>query len=72
MENTKTFITDLKLRAGWGQTGNQEIDNYATYTIYVPDYGVADPTWAIVNGTAYDISGNGSASYRQVIGNSDG
>ena len=62
MENTKTFITDLKLRAGWGQTGNQEIDNYATYTIYVPDYGVADPTWAIVNGTAYDISGNGSGS----------
>lgn len=72
MENTKAFHADLKLRAGWGQTGNQEIDNYATYTIYVPDYGVADPARAIVNGTAYDISGNGWVPYRQVIGKPDG
>jgi len=62
MESTKAIVSDLKLRAGWGQTGNQEIDNYATYTIFVPDYGVADPTWSIVNGTAYDITGNGSGS----------
>jgi TonB-linked SusC/RagA family outer membrane protein len=62
MEATNSFISDLKLRAGWGQTGNQEIDNYATYTIFVPDYGVGDPTWGIVNGTAYDISGNGSGT----------
>lgn len=75
MENTKDFISDLKLRAGWGQTGNQEIDNYATYTIYVPDYGVADPTWGIVNGTAYDISGNGSgtlpAGFRKIQSGND-
>lgn len=75
MENTQGFLSDLKLRAGWGQTGNQEIDNYATYTIYVPDYGVADPTWAIVNGTAYDISGNGSgtlpAGYRKIQSGND-
>ena len=62
MEGAKDIVSDLKLRAGWGQTGNQEIDNYATYTIFVPDYGVADPTWSIVNGTAYDITGNGSGS----------
>jgi TonB-linked SusC/RagA family outer membrane protein len=62
MESAKDIVSDLKLRAGWGQTGNQEIDNYATYTIFVPDYGVADPTWSIVNGTAYDITGNGSGS----------
>ncbi|MDR2914346.1 MAG: TonB-dependent receptor [Tannerella sp.] len=58
MESTKSYLSDLKLRFGWGQTGNQEIENYAIYTIYVPDYGTADPTWNIVNGTAYDIAGN--------------
>ena len=62
MESAKSIVSDLKLRAGWGQTGNQEIDNYATYTTFIPDYGVADPTWNIVNGTAYDISGYGSGS----------
>jgi TonB-linked SusC/RagA family outer membrane protein len=62
MENTKDYISDLKLRVGWGQTGNQEIGNYAIYTIYVPDYGTGDPTWNTVNGTAYDIAGNGSGS----------
>ena len=35
-----TWIDDLKLRGGWGQTGNQEISNIARYTIYVPTYGV--------------------------------
>jgi TonB-linked SusC/RagA family outer membrane protein len=75
MENAKGFISDLKLRGGWGQTGNQEIDNYATYTVYVPDYGVADPTWTIINGTAYDIGGNGSgtlpAGFRKIQSGND-
>ncbi|MDR1593666.1 MAG: SusC/RagA family TonB-linked outer membrane protein, partial [Prevotellaceae bacterium] len=62
MENVKDYISDLKLRVGWGQTGNQEIGNYAVYTIYVPDYGTGDPTWDAVNGTAYDIYGNGNGS----------
>ena len=29
-----TFIDDLKLRYGWGQTGNQEIGDYNAYTSY--------------------------------------
>jgi TonB-linked SusC/RagA family outer membrane protein len=29
-----TFIDDLKLRYGWGQTGNQEIGDYNSYTSY--------------------------------------
>ncbi len=29
-----TFITDLKLRAGWGQTGNQEIGDFNAYSTY--------------------------------------
>ncbi len=28
-----SWIDDLKIRASWGQTGNQEIDNLARYTL---------------------------------------
>jgi TonB-linked SusC/RagA family outer membrane protein len=59
MESTRNIFSDLKLRVAWGQTGNQEIDNFATYTIYVPNYGLGDPTWDTVWGTAYDITGKG-------------
>ena len=37
-----TWLDDLKLRASWGQTGNQEISNLARYTIYAPNYGTTD------------------------------
>ena len=29
-----TFLSDLKLRVGWGQTGNQEIGDFNAYTTY--------------------------------------
>ena len=35
MKGTSTWLDDLKLRASWGQTGNQEISNLARYTVYV-------------------------------------
>lgn len=60
MEKTHDWLSDLKLRFGWGQTGNQEMSNTAIYNIYVTDYGKADPTWGAVWGTAYDFSGTGS------------
>lgn len=60
MENTQEWLSDLKLRFGWGQTGNQEIGNTAIYSIYGSDYGKGDPTWNAVWGTAYDIAGTGS------------
>ena len=47
--NTQIF-DELKLRFGWGVTGNQEIDNNAIYNLYLTDY----------NSTSYDINGNGS------------
>lgn len=31
------FLTDLKLRFGWGKTGNQKIGNYNAYTTYRSD-----------------------------------
>lgn len=52
-----TWIDDLKLRASWGQTGNQEISNAARYTIYVSNYGVNE-NGGQSYGTSYDISGN--------------
>lgn len=70
MENTKDYISDLKLRFGWGQTGNQGIDNLATYALFVPEYGIGDPTWNIIDGTAYDLAGSGSGNlpsgYRKI------
>ena len=53
------IISDLKLRYGWGKSGNQEIANNATYALYASIYGV-DPTWGFDNGSAYDIGGSGS------------
>lgn len=57
-EKAKGTVSDLKLRYGWGQTGNQEIDNYASFGLYEARY-YTDPTWARDQGTAYDIAGSG-------------
>lgn len=54
------FFSDLRVRAGWGQTGNQEISNQAVYSLYIANYAGGNPTWATSYGTAYDISGVGS------------
>jgi len=56
-EGAKNVFSDLKLRYGWGMTGNQEIDNYAAYGLYQARY-YTDPTWERDQGTAYDIYGN--------------
>ena len=50
-------VSDLKLRLGWGQTGNQEIANNAIYTLYQTNYTGGDPTWRSPDGTAYSLSG---------------
>jgi TonB-dependent starch-binding outer membrane protein SusC len=41
-------ISELKLRAGYGLTGNQAIGNYAAYTVYVSD----------LENSRYDFSGS--------------
>ncbi|MCR8558842.1 TonB-dependent receptor [Mucilaginibacter sp. BJC16-A38] len=53
------FISDLKLRYSWGQTGNQSAPNYATNTLYSPVYGT-NITGLFDGGTAYDITGSGT------------
>ena len=47
-----TFIDDLKLRYGWGQTGNQEIGDYNSYTSYQ----------ATSFNSSYPIDGNATAA----------
>lgn len=59
-KNHLSFFSDLRLRAGWGQTGNQEISNEAIYALYLANYAGGDPIWNTSFGTAYDISGAGS------------
>jgi TonB-linked SusC/RagA family outer membrane protein len=56
MESAKNVLSDLKLRAAWGQTGNQEIDNLANRTILITNY-IGDTGAGINSGTAYDIAG---------------
>lgn len=62
-------VSDFKLRYGWGQTGNQEIGDFASYGMYEARYAT-NPTWDPDNGTAYDIAGNGTGSlpsgYRRI------
>lgn len=57
-----SIISDLKLRYGWGKTGNQEISNVAAYTLYVTDYTGGNPLNGPTNGTAYDITGANSGT----------
>ena len=76
MKKTGSWLYDLKLRASWGQTGNQEISNTARYTLYQAVYG--DSNFGGNSfGTSYDIAGtNGgqilqSGFKRIQIGNDD-
>jgi TonB-dependent starch-binding outer membrane protein SusC len=46
------IFDDLKVRVGWGQTGNQQVGDYASYTLFSSD----------VNTTYYDIQGTKTSS----------
>ncbi|MCR4918498.1 MAG: TonB-dependent receptor [Prevotella sp.] len=52
------WINDLKLRASWGQTGNQAISNYARYGLYAATYGGGRN-----ESTAYDLYLQGSGIF---------
>jgi TonB-linked SusC/RagA family outer membrane protein len=54
----KKWIDDLKLRASWGVTGNQAINNTARYALYTADYGNSRES-----STAYDLSLQGSGTF---------
>ena len=52
------WLSDLKLRASWGQTGNQAISNYARYGLYAATYGGGRN-----ESTAYDLGLEGSGVF---------
>ena len=54
----KDWLTDWKIRASWGRTGNQAIDNNAQFGLYVVDYGLDR-----VTSTAYDLYLQGSGLF---------
>ncbi len=56
------FLSNLKIRGGWGRTGNQEISTTAIYTIYQPHVGENAIAFNSDNGTTYDIKGADSGS----------
>ncbi|MGV3558932.1 SusC/RagA family TonB-linked outer membrane protein [Larkinella arboricola] len=60
-----TWINDLKLRVGWGQTGNQEIGNYNGFSTYRSS----------LNQSAYAIDGSNNSTQAgfdtQAFGNPD-
>ncbi len=58
-ENLKQdWINDLKVRASWGETGNQAISNYARYGLYAATYGGGRN-----ESTAYDLGLVGSGIF---------
>ena len=54
----QSWIDDLKVRASWGQTGNQAISNYARYGLYAATYGGGRN-----ESTAYDLKLQGSGTF---------
>jgi len=54
-----TWISNLKLRGGYGVVGNQAIGNLSAYTLYQPNYGTSNPAFPqwLNTGTAYDLGG---------------
>lgn len=64
------FISELKLRGGWGETGNQSISPNARFGLFTPSYGSLDlvnPPWrrsySYANyATSYDLNGAGSGT----------
>ena len=63
MQNIEV-ISDLKIRAGIGRVGNQDIGDVARFGLYEPRYGtlfnngIGFPGQWLNVGTAYDLSGN--------------
>lgn len=75
MSSAKTWLDNMKIRAGYGETGNDRIGNYNSYTTYASVLG-GNPWSSGANGTAsyYPISGgnetDGAVGFKQLaIGN---
>lgn len=52
-----SLISNLKVRAGYGKTGNQAIGDYSRFQLWRPDYAGTVGFFGASGGTAYDING---------------
>ena len=57
-------LSNLKLRAGYGKVGNQEIGNLSSFTILQANYGTSSPQFPLWlnTGSAYDLHGVNTGS----------
>lgn len=55
-------LSNLKLRAGAGRVGNQDIGNNAWFGLYATNYGVQTQGGNRNNGTAYDLNGTNTGT----------
>ncbi|WP_203226863.1 SusC/RagA family TonB-linked outer membrane protein [Confluentibacter flavum] len=60
MGTSKEIISDLKIRAGFGVVGNQDIGDYARFALYETNYGGS--AGRASTGTAYPIAGQNSGN----------
>lgn len=58
IKGVESWLDDLKIRLSYGQTGNQDISNYARYNMYSSNYGGGREM-----STAYDINLQGSGIF---------
>lgn len=70
MENTRNWLSDLKLRASWGINGNDMIDNTATYTKYLmslknASYNMSGDGVTLVPGVYKTMSANNDLRWEQ-------
>lgn len=70
------FINNLKLRAGWGKTGNQDIGNYAAYSTYltspITSYDATGSNSSLVSGFAVSALGNSNLKWETTTSNNIG
>src|SRR5699024_425998 len=57
IKNNLNVISQLKIRGGWGMTGNQRIPNNAWFGLFQPHYANTEIAFSPDDGTAYDLSG---------------
>ena len=72
-----SFIDDLKVRYGWGKTGNQEIGDYNAYTTfgsgsYNTGYPIDGSNSAATLGYAPNTFGNPAAKWEATVSNNIG
>ncbi len=63
MANAKNFINNLKIRAGWGKSGNDEIGNYNGFSTYGSN---SESSFYSINGS---VSSATAGFYASALGN---